>query len=170
MLRLFQQAVSHQFPCRNWHDSKSVSNIPPVHTAPRRGGRVADCTGLENRQGRKFLVGSNPTLSVSTFCDTGRQGELSPVAPCVFGDRFRCFGDRTGSPSPSRVVTTGVTASRSGTPGSATFSATLFAPVSCSAGSAVSFFAAVGTRFDRFREPPFAAVAGVIAAPRDAPW
>ena len=29
----------------------------------RRGGRVAECTGFENRKARKGLVGSNPTLS-----------------------------------------------------------------------------------------------------------
>ena len=28
-----------------------------------KGGRVVECTGLENQQGRKFLVGSNPTPS-----------------------------------------------------------------------------------------------------------
>src|SRR5665213_485379 len=28
-----------------------------------RGGRVVECTGFENQQGRKLLVGSNPTLS-----------------------------------------------------------------------------------------------------------
>ena len=31
--------------------------------APRRGGRVVYRTGLENRQGLKSFVGSNPTLS-----------------------------------------------------------------------------------------------------------
>ena len=29
----------------------------------RRGDRVVEGTGLENRQGRKPFVGSNPTLS-----------------------------------------------------------------------------------------------------------
>ena len=61
---------------RNWHDEKSVSKIPPEHITPRRGGRVADCTGLENRQGRKFLVGSNPTLSAGTV-------EKTPVFSAV---------------------------------------------------------------------------------------
>ena len=30
-----------------------------------RGGRVVYGSGLENQRGRKFTVGSNPTLSVS---------------------------------------------------------------------------------------------------------
>ena len=32
---------------------------------PWRGGRVVDCTGLENRSLRKGTQGSNPCLSVS---------------------------------------------------------------------------------------------------------
>ena len=32
---------------------------------PRRVGRAVECTGLENRQGRKILVSSNLTLSAS---------------------------------------------------------------------------------------------------------
>ena len=31
----------------------------------RTGGRAVECTGLENRQGCKPFVGSNPTLSAS---------------------------------------------------------------------------------------------------------
>lgn len=45
--------------------------------------------GLENRRWGNSSQGSNPCLSAETFCDTGRQDELSPVAPCVVGDRFR---------------------------------------------------------------------------------
>jgi len=32
------------------------------------GGRAVECTGLENRQSRKRLVGSNPTPSVAARC------------------------------------------------------------------------------------------------------
>ena len=31
----------------------------------RKGGRAVECTGLENRQGRKSLVSSNLTLSAN---------------------------------------------------------------------------------------------------------
>lgn len=44
------------------------------HTATsfkRMGGRAAYCSGLENRQTLKSLVGSNPTLS-ATFCGSAR--------------------------------------------------------------------------------------------------
>jgi hypothetical protein len=34
----------------------------------RRGGRVVDGTGLENRHTRKGIGGSNPSLSAITFC------------------------------------------------------------------------------------------------------
>jgi hypothetical protein len=36
-------------------------HIPPRHRTQRRGGRVVDCTGLENRRACKGSVGSNPT-------------------------------------------------------------------------------------------------------------
>src|SRR5690606_24655673 len=36
----------------------------PVHP-PRKGSQAADGSGLENRQGRKLLVGSNPTPSAN---------------------------------------------------------------------------------------------------------
>ena len=36
--------------------------------AIRRGGRVVDCTGLENRNVRKGIEGSNPSLSASLRC------------------------------------------------------------------------------------------------------
>jgi hypothetical protein len=36
---------------------------PSVLTAPRRGGRVVECTALEMRRAWKGTVGSNPTLS-----------------------------------------------------------------------------------------------------------
>ena len=34
---------------------------------PRRGARVVEGNGLENRQARKGLVGSNPTLSAIKY-------------------------------------------------------------------------------------------------------
>ncbi len=36
----------------------------------RTGGRVVECTGLENRRGCKLTVGSNPTLSASILFHT----------------------------------------------------------------------------------------------------
>ena len=33
----------------------------------RTGGRAVECTGLENRQGCKPFVGSNPTLSATSL-------------------------------------------------------------------------------------------------------
>lgn len=49
----------------------------------RRGGRVVEGTGLENRQARKGLVGSNPTPSATLFtpnCDRApRLTLLSPL-------------------------------------------------------------------------------------------
>ena len=33
----------------------------------RTGGRAVECTGLENRQGCKPFVGSNPTLSANSL-------------------------------------------------------------------------------------------------------
>ena len=38
--------------------------------APGTGGRAVECTGLENRQSRKRLVGSNPTPSASSIVVT----------------------------------------------------------------------------------------------------
>ena len=42
----------------------------PVRLAApsRTGGRAVECTGLENRQSRKWLVGSNPTPSAWVGC------------------------------------------------------------------------------------------------------
>ena len=34
--------------------------------ADRRGGRVVECSGLENRRGFASSVGSNPTLSAKS--------------------------------------------------------------------------------------------------------
>ena len=42
---------------------KSPGQAFLTRLAPRRGGRVVYRTGLENRQGLKSFVGSNPTLS-----------------------------------------------------------------------------------------------------------
>ena len=36
--------------------------------APRRGGRVVECTALEMRHGCKPIGGSNPSLSASSAC------------------------------------------------------------------------------------------------------
>ena len=38
-------------------------SLTTTNAIARRGGRVADCTGLENRHVREGIVGSNPTLS-----------------------------------------------------------------------------------------------------------
>ncbi len=46
----------------------------------RTGGRAVECTGLENRQGCKPFVGSNPTLS-ATKCSPEKEGIL-----CVRGE------------------------------------------------------------------------------------
>ena len=43
----------------------------------RRGGRAAECTGLENRQGLTPLVGSNPTPSAITLAS--RHGEAERI-------------------------------------------------------------------------------------------
>ena len=34
----------------------------------RKGARAVEWTGLENRQERKLLVGSNPTPSATPYC------------------------------------------------------------------------------------------------------
>lgn len=41
----------------------STGTVPPPRTAPRRGGRVVECTALEMRHTRKGIGGSNPSLS-----------------------------------------------------------------------------------------------------------
>jgi hypothetical protein len=48
-------------PRGNWQAAIPPSKMPPA--SPRRGGRVADCTGLENRHPCKWIQGSNPCLS-----------------------------------------------------------------------------------------------------------
>src|SRR5690606_12241435 len=47
-----------------------VSALPPGVTlgSPRRGGRVVDCTGLENRRPLAGLVSSNLTRAVRSYC------------------------------------------------------------------------------------------------------
>ncbi len=52
-----------------WSLPTSVGIIWRAPTSLRRGGRVVEGTGLENRQGVKALEGSNPSLSA-------RRGEL----------------------------------------------------------------------------------------------
>ena len=42
-----------------------TSELKPAEI--RKGGRAVKCTGLENRQRRKPLVGSNPTPSARSF-------------------------------------------------------------------------------------------------------
>src|SRR5262249_18344655 len=47
-------------------ENSSQKGTSPLRWERRRGGRVADCIGLENRQRRKTLAGSNPAPSAST--------------------------------------------------------------------------------------------------------
>ena len=97
-----------------------IARVRPVRChpnpdTPRRGGRVADCTGLENRQGRKFLVGSNPTLSAGTV---EKSPGFSAVSSFSSESSFCCgcapertearlragrFGKRTGKTSTAVV-------------------------------------------------------------------
>jgi hypothetical protein len=50
---------------------RSRANGPSYHRAgPRRGGRVVECTGLENRRARKGSAGSNPAPSVTVTAPT----------------------------------------------------------------------------------------------------
>ena len=46
--------------------SAAVVRLDPdrYHFISRRGGRVVECVGLENRYSRKAIEGSNPSLSV----------------------------------------------------------------------------------------------------------
>lgn len=53
------QFIAH----RSWTDPTRIVKMRPS----RRRGRVVECTGLENQQSRKVLVGSNPTAS-ATIC------------------------------------------------------------------------------------------------------
>ena len=53
--------------------------LKPAQT--RKGGRVVKCTGLENRQRRKSLVGSNPSPS-ATY-------KKAPRAAGPFAFRYR---------------------------------------------------------------------------------
>src|SRR6266542_3587652 len=59
----------------------------------RMGGRAVEGTGLENRQGRKSLVGSNPTpsasMTIATVCQRlltagGNRGQPSACCPAYF--------------------------------------------------------------------------------------
>ncbi len=60
------------------HTSAGIRANPRVscpQRSLRRGGRAVDCTGLENRQTRKGLQGSNPCLSA----------HFAPENPCFPG-------------------------------------------------------------------------------------
>ena len=46
-------------PCQNAQKRLNEAEL-------RRGGRVVECAGLENRYGQKPIEGSNPSLSAST--------------------------------------------------------------------------------------------------------
>ena len=61
------RALIHQEQFLNYTDAKKkriIWNQVKVVSGLRRSGRGAECGGLENRWGRKALVGSNPTSSV----------------------------------------------------------------------------------------------------------
>ena len=64
----------------------------PAYTF-RRGGRVVECTGLENRRARKCTGGSNPSLSAifksKHLSENFAHGILTPV--CIL-----CAPTRTG--------------------------------------------------------------------------
>jgi hypothetical protein len=47
------------------------------------GGRAVEGTGLENRQGRKLLVGSNPTPSAMTSKSSHNRWRVRTVAAMV---------------------------------------------------------------------------------------
>ncbi len=47
--------------------SLAISAVSAENQGPGRGGRVADCTGLENQQHRKMFEGSNPSPSAHSF-------------------------------------------------------------------------------------------------------
>lgn len=116
-----------------------------AQTTPRRGGRAADCTGLENRSPRKGTGGSNPPPSAGSFRDRRRQAASTPVAFLICGVCFCCRSNRTGCLSPWRIVTSDDISGYSGTEGSATLSR----PVWSSLASVSGIFFAVF--LDRFR-------------------
>ena len=72
------------------------------------GGRAVECTGLENRQSRKRLVGSNPTPSASQVCEVrepvaGKWSELPsavPVAVNTCPDVGDVFSEREANQMP----------------------------------------------------------------------
>lgn len=88
-------------PCRSRLDWRSVWRSMPGPLWPGgfgRGGRVADCSGLENRQGVTTLGGSNPPPSAlflrrfASHCGLFQPAASIPL--CV--SRFR-LEDRTRS-------------------------------------------------------------------------
>ena len=52
------------FLLKKYFLSDTLSKVEKVG----RGARVVEWNCLENSQGRKLLVGSNPTLSVYNYC------------------------------------------------------------------------------------------------------
>src|SRR5690606_24276757 len=60
--------------CRCWNPCAKAATLVKCDASPRqrriardkrRGGRVVECTGLENRNTRKRIEGSNPSLSAT---------------------------------------------------------------------------------------------------------
>jgi hypothetical protein len=65
---------------------RSCGDGPSYHRAgPRRGGRVVECTGLENRRARKGSAGSNPAPSVSAAA-LGSRPSGGKLPPCRGGN------------------------------------------------------------------------------------
>jgi hypothetical protein len=69
------------------------------HMTIRRGGRVVECAGLENRYGRKSIGGSNPPLSASAwktsiFPDSGSGSFVLPIKKEIRNAEGLAAGDR----------------------------------------------------------------------------
>src|SRR5579863_2702388 len=72
----------------------------------RRGGRVVDGSGLENRHTRKGIGGSNPSLSASESIESITYREF-PELTRVSGQIRRNFAWKgTGEHSPRRIAAT----------------------------------------------------------------
>src|SRR3954452_23685721 len=56
---------------------------------PRRGGRVVECTGLENRRRGNSSAGSNPAPSASDVVCLLGFSEVAVAKPGTAGDRLR---------------------------------------------------------------------------------
>ena len=84
---------------RLWSKGGAVEGVGDSrYTLPRRGGRVVECGGLENRYvGNPGVGGSNPPLSA-----VRSEAEHAPA----FGFRFRPF---SRSASPLAALPSGIT-------------------------------------------------------------